>query len=74
MKFAKSFLTGSGALVLAGLILTLLVPRAAHAIAAMVQVVNTSADPVPTQSILPGKPTRSGRIYLRRPVRKRDAV
>ena len=55
MKFAKSFLTGSGALVLAGLILTLLVPRAAHAIAAtLVQVVNTNADPVPTQGILPG--------------------
>lgn len=55
MKFAKSLLMGSGAVVLAALILTLLVPRAAHAIAAtLVQVVNTSADPVPTQGIMPG--------------------
>jgi hypothetical protein len=55
MRLTKSFLTGTGAVVLAGLILTLLVPKAAHAIAAtLVQVVNTNADPVPTQGILPG--------------------
>ena len=48
MKFAKSFLTGTGALVLAGLVLSLLAPKAAHAIAAtMVLVENTAASPVP---------------------------
>ena len=48
MKFAKSFLTGTGALVLAGLVLSLLAPKAAHAIAAtMVLVENTATSPVP---------------------------
>jgi hypothetical protein len=48
MKLAKSFLTGTGALVLAGLVLSLLAPKAAHAIAAtMVLVENTAATPVP---------------------------
>ncbi len=50
MKLAKSILMGTGSVVLAGLILTLLVPKAAHAIAAAaVLVENTSANPVPTQ-------------------------
>ena len=50
MKFAKSILIGTGSLVLAGLILVLLAPRAAHAVAATaVQVMNTSAAPVITQ-------------------------
>jgi hypothetical protein len=52
MKFAKSILTGTGAVVLAGLILALLAPKAAHAIAATaVQVVNTTSNPAVTQSI-----------------------
>jgi hypothetical protein len=54
MKFAKSILMGTGAVVLAGLILTLLAPKAAHAIVATavsvvntppVTVVNTTANP-----------------------------
>jgi hypothetical protein len=57
MKFAKSFLMGTGALVLAGLVLTLAAPKAAHAIAATaVLVENTVSSPVPTQAILPGAP------------------
>jgi hypothetical protein len=49
MKFAKSILTGVGGLLLAGSILTLLAPKAAHALAAaLVQVTNTAANPVPT--------------------------
>jgi hypothetical protein len=46
MKFVKSILMGTGAVVLAALILTLLAPRAAHAIVATaVSVVNTTANP-----------------------------
>jgi hypothetical protein len=57
LKFAKSILTGAGAVVLAGLILALLAPKAAHAIVATaVQVENTVASPVVSQSILPGAP------------------
>lgn len=57
MKFARLRWIGTGTVVLAGFILTLLVPKAAHAIAATaVQVMNTSVNPVPVQSILPGKP------------------
>jgi hypothetical protein len=52
MKFGKSILTGTGAVVLAGLTLALLAPRAAHAIAATaVQVLNTSAAPAITQDV-----------------------
>jgi hypothetical protein len=52
MKFAKSILMGTGAVVLAGLILTLVAPKAAHAIVATaVSVVNTSSNPVPVSSI-----------------------
>jgi hypothetical protein len=48
-------LLGTGALLLAGLVLTLVAPKAAHAIAATaVQVENTTSSPVPTQGILPG--------------------
>lgn len=57
MKFTKSLLIGTGSAMLAGLIFTLLVPRTVHGVvAAAVQVMNTSATPVPVQSILPGKP------------------
>ena len=49
MRFVKSIVTGAGAVVLAGLVLALLVPRAAHAVAATaVQVMNTSAAPAIT--------------------------
>jgi hypothetical protein len=52
MKFVKSILMGTGAVVLAGLILTLLAPKAAHAIVATaVSVVNTSSNPVPASLI-----------------------
>jgi len=52
MKFAKSILIGTGSLVLAGLILALLAPKAAHAVAATaVQVMNTAAAPAITQDI-----------------------
>jgi hypothetical protein len=49
MKFLKSLLMGTGAVVLAGSVLALLLPKAVHAIAATaVQVVNTSSNPVIT--------------------------
>jgi hypothetical protein len=52
MKFVKSFLMGTGAVVLAGLVLMLAAPKAAHAIAAaLVQVTNTRSNPVPTQDV-----------------------
>ena len=55
MKFVKSILMGTGAVVLAASILTLLAPKAAHAIVATaVLVENTTSSPVPTQAILPG--------------------
>jgi hypothetical protein len=52
MNFAKSILTGTGAVVLVGSILALLAPKAAHAIAATaVQVTNTAANPVIVQDV-----------------------
>ncbi|MGO9260986.1 MAG: hypothetical protein ACLQU1_32460 [Bryobacteraceae bacterium] len=46
MKFAKSLLMGTGGLALAGLLLALLAPRAAHGlVAALVQVANTASAP-----------------------------
>lgn len=62
MKFAKSFLMGTGAVVLAGLVLTLVAPKAAHAIAAtLVQVTNTSSNPVINQDVdSPGRPAPGG--------------
>jgi hypothetical protein len=52
MKFPKSILTGTGAVVLAGLILALLATKAAHAVAAtLVQVTNTAANPVVVQDV-----------------------
>jgi hypothetical protein len=57
MKFAKSFLMGTGAVVMAGLVLMLVAPKAAHAIAATaVQVENTRSSPVPNQDVdIPGR-------------------
>ncbi len=52
MKFAKSRWVGPGSLVMAALIVVLLAPRAAHAIAATaVQVMNTTTAPVPTRDV-----------------------
>ena len=52
MKLAKSCLMGTGAVVLAGLVLSLIAPKAAHALAAtLVQVTNTPANPAITQSV-----------------------
>jgi hypothetical protein len=57
MKFAKSALMGVGCVLLAGLTLTLFAPKAAHALAAtMVDVTNTTANPVPTAPAVPGTP------------------
>lgn len=57
MKSMKSIMIGTGSVVLAGLVLTLVAPKVAHAVAATaVLVMNTTANPVPTQSVLPGKP------------------
>jgi hypothetical protein len=50
MKFLKSLLMGTGGVVLAGLVLALLAPKAVHAVVATaVQVVNTSANPAITE-------------------------
>ncbi len=52
MKNVKSILIGTGSVALAGLILTLVVPRAAHAIVATaVLVENTTASPVPNKDV-----------------------
>jgi hypothetical protein len=52
MKNVKSILMGAGSVVLAGLSLALFAPRAAHALAAtLVQVTNTSANPVIGQDV-----------------------
>src|ERR1700679_1864656 len=49
MKFLKSLLMGTGGVILAGLVLALLAPKAIHAVVATaVQVVNTSASPAIT--------------------------
>src|SRR5579863_7513348 len=46
MKFAKSLLIGTGSVVLAGFALTLMAPKAMHAVVAtLVQVANTTANP-----------------------------
>jgi len=57
MKIAKSLLMGIGSVVLAGLILALLAPKATRAIAATaVQVVNTAAAPLPIYDVdAPGR-------------------
>ena len=57
MKNVKSILIGTGSFVLAGMILTMVAPKAAHALAAtLVQVTNTTANPVPTAPAVPGTP------------------
>ncbi len=57
MKFVNSIALGSGGIVLALLSVVLISPKAAHAIAAtLVQVTNTTANPVPVQQAAPGTP------------------
>ena len=52
MKFVKSTLTVTGAVILAGCILAMVAPKAAKAIVATaVQVVNTTAAPVPNKDV-----------------------
>lgn len=52
MRFMKRLLMGMGAVALAGTLLTLVSPRAVHAaVAALVQVANTSANPVPNADV-----------------------
>jgi hypothetical protein len=52
MKYTKSILMGTGGFLLAGLTLTLLAPKAAHAVVAtLVQVANTSSSPVFVSSV-----------------------
>jgi len=49
MKFAKRLLMVAGAVALAGIIGTMMLPKVAHAVvSALVTVANTSANPVPT--------------------------
>jgi hypothetical protein len=57
MKFAKWIAMGSGGVILAVASVILVSPKAAHALAAaMVQITNTTANPVPTAPAVPGNP------------------
>jgi hypothetical protein len=57
MKFVKSLLIGTGSVVLAGFVLTLMAPKALHAlVATLVQVANTSANPAIVSNVdVPGR-------------------
>jgi len=64
MKFAKPALMGVGGVLLAGLLLSVLAPQTVHAVAAtLVQIANTTANPVPTAPAVPGTPF-FGRMFL----------
>jgi hypothetical protein len=57
MKFAKCIVMGSGGMILAVASVVLISPKTAHALAAaLVQVTNTTANPVPTAPAVPGNP------------------
>jgi len=57
MKFAKWIVMGTGGVILAVLSVVLISPKTAHALAAaLVQVTNTTANPVPTAPAVPGSP------------------
>jgi len=57
MKFVKPVLMVVGCVLLTGLTLTLVAPKAVHALAAtLVQVTNTDANPVPTTTAVPANP------------------
>lgn len=60
MNFAKRLLMVAGVVALTGMFGAALTPKAAHAVvAALVQVTNTSANPVPNQDVdNPGRATR----------------
>jgi len=52
MRFAKNVLMAVGAVALAAMLLAVMAPKAVHAVAAtMVQVVNTTSSPVPSEDI-----------------------
>src|ERR1700683_5381739 len=52
MRFTKRLLMGFGAVALAGTFLSLVAPKAVHAaVAALVLVTNTSANPVPNADV-----------------------
>src|SRR5258706_8139287 len=52
MKITKQLMFGSGGIVLAAMVIVLLAPKAAHAVVAtLVQVVNTTANPVPASTV-----------------------
>jgi hypothetical protein len=64
MKFAKPTLIGIGGVVLAALLLPLVAPRTVHALAAaLVQITNTTSNPVPVAPAVPGTPF-FGRMQL----------
>jgi len=64
MKFTKWVVMGSGGVILALLSVVLISPKAVHALAAaLVQVTNTTANPVPTAPAVPGTPF-FGRMFL----------
>jgi len=52
MRFAKRFLMAAGAGALAGILAIAIAPKTAHGlVAALVQVSNTTANPVPTEDV-----------------------
>jgi hypothetical protein len=52
MRFAKRLLMGAGSVALAGILAIAIAPKAAHAlVVTLVQVANTTANPVPTEDI-----------------------
>ncbi|MGA7913913.1 MAG: hypothetical protein WCA00_01660 [Candidatus Acidiferrales bacterium] len=60
MKLARKALSALGGIFLAALLLVALAPRAARGVAAaLVQVANTSANPVPTSDVAPKQPFQS---------------
>jgi len=57
MKFAKWIVMGTGGVILVLLSVVLISPKTVHALAAaLVQVTNTTANPVPTAPAVPGNP------------------
>lgn len=57
MKFAKPTLIGIGGVVLAGLLLPFVAPKTVHALAAtLVQITNTTSNPVPVAPAVPATP------------------
>ena len=70
MRFMKRLLVGIGAVALAGTLLTLLAPKAVHAaVAALVEVANTPANPVPNADVnAPGEEPLQTQICLTTPI------